>query len=127
MFILMICWVAGMAFFFINWPAPTKKIVLPKERAAEFEQLYTKKRDVISECIKKAEPSIETKKIDYRREYDYRRYGDGGYLGTGGCGSGYTGPFDYKVEKEILNIKLYVEWMLDSQDDGETVFNKLTS
>lgn len=93
-----------------------KEIILSKERAAEFVHLYTKKRDVISECIKKAEPSIETKAISYREKR--------------GCGLGGSGSFRYKVDKRVINIKLYVEWKrdpFDTDNDFEIVFKKLTS
>jgi ankyrin repeat protein len=128
--LIQVIWVLAICYTGYNQikPYPKEGVVLSKERAAEFVQLYTKKRDVISECIKKAEPSIETKEIDYRGEYDYRRYGDGGYLGTAGCGSGNNGSFDYKIDKEIINIKLHVEWDTWPRSDWhKTVFKKLTS
>jgi hypothetical protein len=119
LFVLAISWMATMTFFYIIWPSPIKEIVLSKERAAEFEQLYTKKRDVISECIKKAKPSIETNEIDYSgmRKCGIRRWESN------------NGRFRYKVDQDIINIQLYVEWRLDPDpgEDGETAFEKLKS
>ena len=108
-----------MTFFYIIWPSPIKEIVLSKERADEFVQLYTKKRDIISECLKNAEPSIEEKIIDY---YGMRNCGIRRWESN-------KGSFQYKVDQGIINIQLYVEWRLDPDpgEDGETAFEKLKS